>query len=216
MSTRRAERQEWQRRYIQERAMNVFAASGYHGTTMEQVAEAAEVSKGTLYNYFSSKEDLFASLIEQGIDGLFRMVDEVVAAGGSIQEMTQRLVLHFFEFFESGLGMHRILLSETDRFGTSHQKTLRELMKSRRQAFIERVANLIQIGQQRGVVRPGDPVRAASVVINILFSEIMLDAMRGQDAHYSEGAEEITVYILGALGVPTDAQHTPSGEGEPS
>jgi AcrR family transcriptional regulator len=216
MSTRRAERQEWQRRYIQERAMSVFAASGYHGTTMEQVAEAAEVSKGTLYNYFRSKEELFASLIEQGVEGLFQMVDEVVAGGGSVQEITRRLVLHFFEFFESGLGMHRILLAETDRFGTAHQKTLRELMKSRRQAFVERVAGLIQMGQERGVIRPGDPVRAASVVINILFSEIMLDAMRGHEAHYSEGADEITDYILGALGVQADAQHTPTVEGDPS
>ena len=213
MSRRRTERQEWQRRFIQERALRVFAASGYHGSTMDMVAEAAEVSKGTLYNYFESKEELFASLIERGVDGLFNMVDEVVAAGGSIQEMTRRLVLHFFEYFESGLGMHRILLAEGNRTGLVHQRELRSLMRSRQQAFIERVADLIHQGQELGVVRPGDPTRAAAVVINILFSEIMLDAMRGHDLPPSEGADEITAYILGALGVPTDARHVPSGEG---
>ena len=213
MSRRRTERQEWQRRFIQERALGVFAASGYHGSTMEMVAEAAEVSKGTLYNYFESKEELFASLIERGVDGLFNMVDEVVAAGGSIEEMTRRLVLHFFEYFESGLGMHRILLSEGDRTGLVHQRELRTLMRSRQKAFIERVAELIRGGQELGVIRQGDPVRAAAVVINILFSEIMLDAMRDHDAPPSEGADEITAYVLGALGVPADALHVPSGEG---
>jgi AcrR family transcriptional regulator len=214
MGTRRTQRQEWQRRFIQERAMQVFADHGYHGATMEQVAEAAEVSKGTLYNYFDSKEDLFGSLVERGIDELFAMVDEVVAGGGSLAEITQRLVLHFLEYFESRLGMRLMFLAEGDQTATTHQE-IRTLMRSRHRAFIERVADLIRLGQERGVLRPGDPVRAAVVIINILFAEVQLDAMRAQDTPPSEGAEEITAYILGALGVVPETTQPPAGEATP-
>jgi AcrR family transcriptional regulator len=212
MGTRRKERLEWQRQFIQERAMQVFADHGYHGATMELVAEAAEVSKGTLYNYFTSKHDLFSSLVERGIDELFSMVDQVVDAGGSIQEITQRLVLHFLEYFESRLGMRLMFLSDGDQV-PSTRREIRTLMQSRHRAFIERVAGLIRLGQERGIVRPGDPVRAAAVVISILFAEIQLDAMRGQDTPPSEGADEITAYILGALGFPLESPQPTTGEG---
>ncbi len=212
MGTRRKERLAWQRRFIQERAMQVFADHGYHDATMELVAEAAEVSKGTLYNYFTSKHDLFGSLVERGIDELFALVDQVVDAGGSIQEMTHRLILHFLEYFESRLGMRLMFLSDGDQSTSTHRE-IRTLMQSRHRAFIERVAGLIRLGQERGVLRPGDPVRAAAVVISILFAEIQLDAMRGQDTPPSEGADEITVYILGALGVQPETTPSPAGEG---
>jgi AcrR family transcriptional regulator len=212
MGTLSTARQEWQRRYIQERAMQIFADHGYHGATMEQVAEAAEVSKGTLYNYFASKHDLFGSLVERGIDELFALVDQVVDAGGSIQDITHRLVLHFLEYFESRMGMRLMFLADGDQVAATDRE-IRTLMKSRHRAFIERVAGLIRLGQERGVLRPGDPGRAATVVISILFAEIQLDAMRGQDTPPSEGADEITAYILGALGVPPETTQPHAGEG---
>jgi AcrR family transcriptional regulator len=212
MGTRSTARQEWQRRYIQERAMLVFADHGYHGATMEQVAEAAEVSKGTLYNYFDSKQDLFGSLVERGIDELFAQVDQVMAGGGSIVEMTHRLVLHFLEYFESRLGMRLMFLAEGEQPAATHEE-IRDLMRSRHRALIERVAGLVRLGQERGVLRPGDPVRAATVVINILFAEVQYDALRGQDTPPSEGADEITTYILGALGIQPETLPPPAGEG---
>lgn len=53
------------RRHILDSALKTFLRDGYHGATMERVAEDAEVSKQTLYNYFVDKETLFVSLIEE-------------------------------------------------------------------------------------------------------------------------------------------------------
>ena len=46
----------------------LFTAKGYEETTMEDIAEAAEVSKATLYNYFSSKENLLLGIAEAALD----------------------------------------------------------------------------------------------------------------------------------------------------
>jgi AcrR family transcriptional regulator len=61
-------------------AAECFARSGYHATTMADIAEAAGVSKGTPYLYFPSKEALFIALYEEWDCGLAAQVD--VAVGG--------------------------------------------------------------------------------------------------------------------------------------
>lgn len=60
-------------------AMKLFEVHGYDGVTMEQIAEAADVAKGTLYNYFPVKEALVArwvhSEIEQDIENIIADID---------------------------------------------------------------------------------------------------------------------------------------------
>ena len=51
------------RRQIMEGARQVFLSSGFDGASMNDVARAAGVSKGTLYAYFNSKEELFEAII---------------------------------------------------------------------------------------------------------------------------------------------------------
>ena len=48
-------------------ALKIFGEKGYHPATMAEIAEEANVGKGTLYWYFSSKEELFSGIIEQMI-----------------------------------------------------------------------------------------------------------------------------------------------------
>ncbi|MYL69343.1 TetR family transcriptional regulator [Halobacillus litoralis] len=52
---------------IMKAARNVFIEHGYEHTTMKHVMEAAGVSRGGLYQYFSNKEDLFEALLEEGL-----------------------------------------------------------------------------------------------------------------------------------------------------
>ncbi|WP_119069922.1 TetR/AcrR family transcriptional regulator [Aggregatilinea lenta] len=54
--------------HILEAAARVFAEKGFHRTTTKEIAEAADVAEGTLYNYFDSKDDLLLSLIDSLAD----------------------------------------------------------------------------------------------------------------------------------------------------
>ena len=54
----------------------LFTAKGYEETTMEDIAEAAEVSKATLYNYFSSKENLLLGIAEAALDEVRQLISE--------------------------------------------------------------------------------------------------------------------------------------------
>ena len=67
------------RAQILEAAEAVFAAKGYHGATTREIAQAADVSEGTLYNYFANKRDLFIGLMASRTDELVESIAEVQA-----------------------------------------------------------------------------------------------------------------------------------------
>jgi AcrR family transcriptional regulator len=64
-STPHSRRIAWRRAEILTAAGQLFAEKGYHRTTTLDIAAAAEVSEGTIYNYFSNKEELLFAIMEQ-------------------------------------------------------------------------------------------------------------------------------------------------------
>jgi TetR/AcrR family transcriptional regulator, transcriptional repressor of aconitase len=74
-------------------ALDCFARSGYHATTMADVAAQAGVSKGTPYLYFDSKQALFLALHEQWDCGAGQRVDAAVAGLPDGQRQSPRTVL---------------------------------------------------------------------------------------------------------------------------
>jgi AcrR family transcriptional regulator len=98
-------------------AKGVFARSGFHGASVEEIASAAGYSTGALYSNFDGKEDLFLVLMEREIDEHAREIAEVVrsrssvserAAGGARRWMTMierepELLLLFMEFWAYGV-----------------------------------------------------------------------------------------------------------------
>ena len=74
-------------------AAGCFARTGYHATTMADIAEAAGVSKGTPYLYFPGKEALFIALYEEWDCGLAARVDAAVAGLAEPEHHSPRAVL---------------------------------------------------------------------------------------------------------------------------
>lgn len=63
------------RQLIMNTALELFANNGYENTSVGDIAEAAGISKGLLYNYFRSKEELLETILNQGIDDLMNNFD---------------------------------------------------------------------------------------------------------------------------------------------
>ena len=98
-------------------ARSVFARSGFHGASVEEIASEAGFSTGALYSNFDGKEDLFLVLMEREIDEHAREIAEAVrarasiaerATGGARQWMTMierepELLLLFMEFWAYGV-----------------------------------------------------------------------------------------------------------------
>jgi TetR/AcrR family transcriptional regulator len=61
---RRRKKFDDKRQFILETALSVFSQYGYHGTTIDQIASAADISKTNLFYYFKSKEELYLTILE--------------------------------------------------------------------------------------------------------------------------------------------------------
>ncbi len=68
---------ETSRKHIAEVALQLFAKYGYHATSVSQIAAKAKISKGLLYNYFKSKDDLLKSIIENGLNEIMMMTEQM-------------------------------------------------------------------------------------------------------------------------------------------
>jgi len=66
---------ETRKREIMDTALELFATEGFDVTPISKIASMAGISKGLLYNYFDSKEDLIKTIIFNGIDSLTRFID---------------------------------------------------------------------------------------------------------------------------------------------
>jgi AcrR family transcriptional regulator len=93
-------------------AERVFVTKGFEAATMEQVAEEAALAKGTLYLYFTSKEDLFLGLALRHQDELVRRYGAAAADAESGIDLLERLFVAYFalarerlEFFRLSLGL---------------------------------------------------------------------------------------------------------------
>ena len=77
--TRRDAQRAQTRRELLDAAATVFARQGYHGTSVDEVADAAGYTKGAVYSNFSSKEQLFLELLDRQIDQAVEVIEDIFA-----------------------------------------------------------------------------------------------------------------------------------------
>ena len=64
------------KRVIMNAALDLFANEGFHSTSISKIAEKANISKGLMYNYFDSKEDLLTEIIDAGFHEIIDLFDQ--------------------------------------------------------------------------------------------------------------------------------------------
>jgi len=161
---RRQRRKEDRPDEILEAALALFAEKGYAATRLDEVARRAGVSKGTVYLYFSSKEDLFKSLVETMVAPEVERAEFFVAQhDGPARDLLGQLVRQWWETVgETHLcGVPKLVLAEAGNFP--------ELARLYTEQVITRASRLIASVIERGIAtgefRPCDPVLTGRLLI---------------------------------------------------
>ena len=92
--TCRKERERLTRQHeILRAARELFARNGFYDTTLDDIARHAEFGKGTIYNYFPSKEDLFFTIIDEVLEGIQAIAEAAVGTSkGGAREKPYGLI----------------------------------------------------------------------------------------------------------------------------
>lgn len=99
ISLSRKERERiFRRKEIMEAAVKFFADKGYNSTTLEEIAGTAEFGKGTLYNYFQGKEEIYKAIVDDVIENLETIVKKADSDAKTFAEFVRNYTKDLFEY----------------------------------------------------------------------------------------------------------------------
>lgn len=169
-------------------AMEVFGERPFHQVKMEEIAERAGVGKGTVYGYFSGKEELFKEMMHESSVVYFREALAAVSDKRTVQEKLHSLFHHHLHFIEKHAAAARILAGERrlPRPGI-------EATKERHKRVERFVADLLTEGIERGEFRRVD-IDVVSQIIMGTFTALWISVLFGE--HSLAETEEVVDKIL--------------------
>jgi AcrR family transcriptional regulator len=179
MSTaqRRAREKARRQQQILEAARDVFFDRGIHRATVDDVAAQAEVSKGTVYLYFESKESILAHLL---LEGLFILLSELKAAYApqeslSAEKHLRQLAEAYWQFAQTHPNYFRLLLAlDRGRFQQRVSAELYERILTESIKGLDLAARAIRQGMEEGVFDADNPSLTAGVLWGALNGALTL------------------------------------------
>ena len=106
---RKEREKERRREEILDAAQRVFVEKGLTTATVDDIAIAAELSKGTLYLYFESKEDIYIALMMRGLRLLYTVFNEIISCETSVVKILHQMEGAYIEFFNTQRNYFRML-----------------------------------------------------------------------------------------------------------
>jgi len=103
------------RRQLLDTALEVFAAQGFYATSMNDVADAAGVTKPVLYQHFASKRQLYLELLEDVGTRLGERIADATATAGSPHEQVEMGFVAYFRFVHEHRSAYRLLFGGGSR-----------------------------------------------------------------------------------------------------
>ena len=151
-------------------ALRLFSERGFVATTVEDITDAADVGKGTFFNYFPSKEHVLAHLGEIQVAKVVRFVDEAHASPRPVRQLLYELTQALAEEPGRSQAMFRNMLIAN----LSHQ-AVRTLMHRHLDSARRKLSELMELGQARSELRRDlSPMELAATFQRSFFGTMMM------------------------------------------
>ncbi len=188
---------EERRRHILTCAKKVFEQKGYEPVTMQDIVNAAEISRGNLYQYFGSPEEIFQEILDSGDSDFHDYIEGLAAKYSSIWQALQEY-------------MNKFLAGDNQRFGivtyeysvTSWRNEKRKrYINSRYERALTDFTKLLQEGVKRGEFKPIQPLETiANIMINIWDGLVLEVSIADHDKIDVKGQMEgLNIYLKSVL-----------------
>ena len=164
----RRERERAQRRDdILRAAREVFFQRGFHTVTVDDIAAAAEVGKGTVYLYFDTKETILAHLLLEGLDRLVADLETAYAFDQTWDAGTRlrRGAIAYLKFFQQNPEYYRLLMAfDRGQFQATIDAGIYQEVLARSLHGIEWLERAVKQAQAEGLITVENPREAAGVL----------------------------------------------------
>ena len=88
----------FKREAIMDAAVIIFAKKGYRDSTLDEIAITSEFGKGTIYNYFKGKEEIYSAIIEDVSESLYKIIQEADSSSKSSKDFFKMHAKLLFQY----------------------------------------------------------------------------------------------------------------------
>jgi AcrR family transcriptional regulator len=170
------------RENIENIALELFALKGYHATSIAQIAQKAGISKGLLYNYFESKEQLLDSIIMKVYDELMKIVG--TNTNLPADKLIEQMIIQTIDHLKKNITFWRLYLFLVHQ--SDVQKKLKELYEKMRDDYMNFVVKLFE---EIGSKNP----KMEAMMLGTLFDGIGLNYVTAPDGY---PIDEMSNYLI--------------------
>lgn len=164
------------RERIYRAAMKLFAERGLAATTVDEIVAVADVAKGTFFNYFHSKEQIFGLFVEIQHGKLAKAIEEARKAEHSIHDVLRRVFQRLGMEVSSSPLLARALVAAILGNDAARETVAAGMAEGRRL-----LAEILRLGQERDQITSNRSTRAMSLAFQeALFGALVLWAIRPQ------------------------------------
>ena len=197
MSAEELKKGELTRTVIVDAAHKLFIKQGYHGTSMRQIAQKAQIALGGIYNHFSSKDDIFQAVFVDNHPFLAMLPTLEAAEGETVEEFVRNAAHQMVNAIYSRPDFLNVMFIEIVEFKSAHVHELFETTFPRGMKIVQRMVGAE--GNLREIPAP----MLIRAFISLFFSYYLADVIIGASAppEFNENAIDyyVDIFLHGIL-----------------
>ena len=169
------------KRKIFETSMKLFAEKGYDATSIEEITATVGVAKGTLYYHFSSKEEIFNFLVEEGMKLLKNSIEIKTSKFENSIDKLKAIILIELKVIAKYENIITIILSQ---FWGYESRNI--ACKSYVLDYIHTIEQIISEGMKKGEIPQGNASILASTIFGLTSSSLVYKSQTGKNLNVEE------------------------------
>ncbi|TET85948.1 TetR/AcrR family transcriptional regulator [Candidatus Aerophobetes bacterium] len=155
---------------ILEAGEKLFAKKGFYPTTMEEVARAAGLAKGTIYLHFNDKRDLFFSIIEKKLDILLEKIEKEMRKDEFPSQRIKLAIGIHLRFLEENRDFFKIMQALPESLKQEMERKLKGRVIEKQSRYVEILDQLIRKGIRNQEIKPLDSRKLAVILVGMMHS----------------------------------------------
>lgn len=184
------------REAVYEGAVAVLTEHGLNGTTMDRVAAAAGMAKGSLYNHFRSKQELLEFVRDRAVAPMQEALEEIVENKLCAAEKLASISRLWREYLVKHHAVFEFLINDH-----AAKRLLRDTEQTVRASGIKQIATIIEQGIQKGAFRPVDVTAAAEIFVSASIGMVEQEFAAGISRPVDEAVDALMgVFLHGLCG----------------
>ena len=168
LKEKREIKREKKREKILEAAAELFSNKHYHEVMMDDVARLISVAKGTVYNYFTSKEELYFAIMSTRMESLLSLLKTKIESEKSSIDSLRAFVVHLYMFMMKHQKFFLIYQRETLNKQNSFCEDLLSLEKQMKLMIMQ----IVSRGEAEGVFRKVEEEFAISLILGSIYGAV--------------------------------------------